>query len=267
MYKKPKCTLTIRYWPAPLFKVQAEVFKLKHCLVLQNGVAAINLCLVFMSSQLVKSGFTHSQGNPSEESMQFSMTFLLQRLPPATFPANLTAARPWTAQLSSKDIISQKEKKNTSDIDGGTVSFWNSEWWAIERREYKMKGREDIKGWNTGEADGCWRRDVWQSGRHFIEGREVGEKKESAYVKVTLDRGKPGGDDGASFIYPLTLPSSFGLSLKWTTGPGWVLVDLGERGKDKMGERNRSSFPMNQENCTHSITVVSLDSKYVQLTC
>lgn len=38
-----------------------------------------------------------------------------------------------------------------------------------------------------------------------------------------------------SFICLLTLPSSFGLSLRWTTGPGWVLVDLRGEGKEDEG--------------------------------
>lgn len=34
------------------------------------------------------------------------------------------------------------------------------------------------------------------------------------------------GVTGSSSLCLPTLPSSLGLSLKWTTGPGWVLVDL-----------------------------------------
>ena len=34
-----------------------------------------------------------------------------------------------------------------------------------------------------------------------------------------------------------TFPSSMGLSLMWTTGPGWVLVDLGGGERERDNER------------------------------
>lgn len=61
----------------------------------------------------------------------------------------------------------------------------------------------------------------------LLEAQSV--KREAASVQQTasaLALVLEENHEGDALIRLHTFPSSFGLSLKWTTGPGWVLVDL-----------------------------------------
>lgn len=77
--------------------------------------AAVDSCLVFMSLWLVRSGCTQRQQIHWGKKCS-SMTSLLREPAPATFPTNVTAAWPWKAQLSSKDILPSSSSNCFSSV-------------------------------------------------------------------------------------------------------------------------------------------------------
>lgn len=188
-----------------------------------------------MASQIVKSGLTKRQQNPLGKSICLSMTSLSQQPPPATFPTNLTAAWPWKTQktlpagpshLFSSMFICEKPKRQRKKA-------WEQQW----QRCYRKKGflwllleesQGEIKAIRKKRSQKV--KTARRTGRKYRKSRQRLENRylwENRYAKL----GASWKLDGVYFMCLLTLPSSFGLSLKWTTGPGWVLVDLWWEGK------------------------------------
>lgn len=95
--------------------------------------------------------------------------------------------------------------------------------------------------WNAGSR---WGKKKWKQ----LQGRDVFfsvEKKESCLIRIYVQQTRQRGVAGWCECGSPTLPSSLGLSLRWTTGPGWVFVDLQQRGG---GVKGNEAGRMKNEN-------------------
>lgn len=120
-------------------------------------------------------------------------------------PGYLTLAWPWEALLSSEDEAA---------ILSLLVPSLNTYQEMKDKGEKKQKKKKNLmmERWKGSKLQ-------WEEPWEFRFNCRLRNEE------LALQHRRWGERFSSSLCWP-TLPSSFGLSLKWTTGPGWVLVDL-----------------------------------------
>lgn len=119
-----------------------------------------------------------------------------------------------------------------AEVDSGRV-----EWISLTGARGKPGGKLWTEMWNAGSR---WGKKKWKQ----LQGRDVFfsmEKKESCLIRIYVQQTRQRGVAGWCECGSPTLPSSLGLSLRWTTGPGWVFVDLQQRGGGVKREWSRKN--------------------------